>query len=920
MKDRDIRKKGCVIHQLLHGYSKGHRLLASSVELDDQDADLLLSLSDLSGSFGGSNSFIPYETFYPLHSKKFFALAKTFPDNDAPRPGCVLTHTILVPMDIWKGDGRVTQLAKCLNDPPSRHHLSSFKHSLDWNFDKNKTNDGEHIDVSAGWLQAFVTAFFEKETNPLIITGCGELASSLFWRLVSISWPNMRSSLTCCTWALEPRYLTAKKPFELMFTPNSSRSKFEWNSSHFLDSSAQVDAEFSEDWTVEITRMLQSNEGFDRGNELFKELPKERNSIRKFMVFKNLSNKSINTARAALGALDILSSLSPSASHCTELKFELVESTLHLIEKCQYVQENLETLQILSHKLIAKPFGKVSEELGLRIRLVSRQFTLMDPAHALTVLNASLASRKRDSASAFALGVVDGLSEIRTEQMLQLFEPLQAALVELPELINERPVLVEMYLSMADRLQRWHEREVLVNLIPRLDSNAQLIVFDHILPYAVRNDYGLLRKLLSTLLLSDTSKILERLEAASFFSDPVNIRSVEIFTNDHRLAVRKWLEAKPSWTEGMIGLAARTWEFSATGFNDLLAREREEYRSKVLLEYLLANSTTNCVESWLQKDLSTTASCFHLLLSVDFPISLDMENVLGRIFQTTKLKVDWRICNALLKDPLPQIFNVDGVSEAILRGVISDCTSLESCDRPLIESIMNSPFIANYVQHLATWKLREWLFADSTNVNFAAGVLEWTSLCPDNFLQDRVSDVLHFVDIFMKRSSVVDYKRLESSWIQLLERVKEICTEYQYLRFCGQGLRYSFEHNRVALSSLCSATFYPTYRAVVRKGYRTPPEIDNLFSSYTWDRGKELRKRIVDCFIDSDWPPGDLALAIPDVDLRRKIIRRLQRTWESGPKYVSRIINDLKKRECDQALITELRALNNRSGHEEDWL
>lgn len=92
----------CVlVHQLLHGYRRGHRLLAGSIDPDHNTADLVARLSDLSGSLISDAEFQPYLTGYPLPSAEFYALARTWPDDSARRAGCVLTHTLLIPIERW---------------------------------------------------------------------------------------------------------------------------------------------------------------------------------------------------------------------------------------------------------------------------------------------------------------------------------------------------------------------------------------------------------------------------------------------------------------------------------------------------------------------------------------------------------------------------------------------------------------------------------------------------------------------------------------------------------------------------------------------------------------------------------------------------------------------------------------------------
>ena len=84
-----------IVHQALHGYKDGHRLLASSLGLKGRDASKLLVMSDVSGP----NAQIVsdgYLTGYPLLDCGLYALARTWPAPEMPRPGCVWTHTLLI--------------------------------------------------------------------------------------------------------------------------------------------------------------------------------------------------------------------------------------------------------------------------------------------------------------------------------------------------------------------------------------------------------------------------------------------------------------------------------------------------------------------------------------------------------------------------------------------------------------------------------------------------------------------------------------------------------------------------------------------------------------------------------------------------------------------------------------------------------
>ena len=89
------------VHEQLHGYRKGHQLLSTSLVLDAPDQDAVNRLSDLTGRLRPGELFDPYLTAYPLPSRTYYVVARTFQDLEAPRSGCVATRSLFVPMDAW---------------------------------------------------------------------------------------------------------------------------------------------------------------------------------------------------------------------------------------------------------------------------------------------------------------------------------------------------------------------------------------------------------------------------------------------------------------------------------------------------------------------------------------------------------------------------------------------------------------------------------------------------------------------------------------------------------------------------------------------------------------------------------------------------------------------------------------------------
>jgi len=83
------------IHQALHGYNDGHRLIASSFSLSNADARTMIVMSDLSGA-GVKPALSGYLTGYPLEGAGKYVLARTWAAPEMPRPGCVWTHSLII--------------------------------------------------------------------------------------------------------------------------------------------------------------------------------------------------------------------------------------------------------------------------------------------------------------------------------------------------------------------------------------------------------------------------------------------------------------------------------------------------------------------------------------------------------------------------------------------------------------------------------------------------------------------------------------------------------------------------------------------------------------------------------------------------------------------------------------------------------
>ena len=289
------------VHQQLHGYRNGHELLQSSVQLDRQDQDVIDQLSDVAGPLRAGETFDPYLSAYPLPSQRFYALARTEQDADAPRAGCVKTRTLLVPQSYWERDANPTTLV----------HLFATEMSEDQLLLRSDPVDPSFIPLRSLMLGELVQALFIEERRSIVVFDV-ENPWEVALRLLASFWPGMRRSFCICTYALSPRTLLGV-PFDLIFAPKTAQARFaNWNG-RFIEGERSSPSKLHR-WTKELEnrifrepcpKLLSEAElrAFNASNDHTNE-----NILRLSLLWRELENKAGESPTAALGLIDIATS------------------------------------------------------------------------------------------------------------------------------------------------------------------------------------------------------------------------------------------------------------------------------------------------------------------------------------------------------------------------------------------------------------------------------------------------------------------------------------------------------------------------------------------------------------------------------------------------------------------------------------
>ncbi len=218
------------IHQFLHGYSDGHRLIEGSAKLPSELARLMLKMSDLSGS-NIASGFERYITGYPLESINAYALAMTWYASEMPRPGCVWTHTITLPVQTLAAITSLVSLTKLFRRPKRGFLKSDYAETISFERSPAQVNaltddmrfphqDSLDVEVLKGQLGSIFSAYYGSANfSPVVLVArdSDEFSQAIF-ALWSQQWPRLRQKFLFCTGSLSGRSLDGRA-FDIQCSP-----------------------------------------------------------------------------------------------------------------------------------------------------------------------------------------------------------------------------------------------------------------------------------------------------------------------------------------------------------------------------------------------------------------------------------------------------------------------------------------------------------------------------------------------------------------------------------------------------------------------------------------------------------------------------------------------------------------------------
>lgn len=433
------------LHQALHGYAEGHRLLESSLKLPSTAARTALILSDMSGP-----SMIPgfesYVTGYPLQDINMYALGRTWYAPEMSRPGCVWTHTLLIDNADIAQIPNLTKLLELFVRPAKGSSWSSYKRPVELKIEDWESNFFGHssdFDVIAPQI---LKALYGGADEPVYLQAANsEQYENLLMLIWSQQWPRLRRSFRFCTGSLSNRKAEGI-PFDLQMIPRSLLSQVQREATHGViiqptnntlsPTSEEIEVlDTSPHWLLTVVADLTSA---------------SRNPVRRFLwrfgadlpdgraVFASLIKayiciSDVKSGKASLAELlELISNLFPVSSQALRLKQALFGSPdgskIHLLPWISEA-EILTELVSNEHYSAFKPSSLLIRERAKALLTSNRQAALDT---ALRIIGGEITPHGEE----FLTGMCESIS---IEDALYLSETKQGLL---PLIIQHNPSLI----------------------------------------------------------------------------------------------------------------------------------------------------------------------------------------------------------------------------------------------------------------------------------------------------------------------------------------------------------------------------------------------------------------------------------------------------------------------------------------------
>lgn len=890
MRDGENIVEPLQIHRLVHGYQHGHELLAGTTPLVEEEAQLVRRLSDLSGILPSTPDFTPYLTLYPLPVSKFYVVAKTWLDEEAPRSGCVITLSLLVRQSDWATMTDPMQLSSMLQRP-KRNALTTFSSTELFSESRERECDFRLMTKNAS---NFIAKFFAENIKPIVWFDEPE-AETATWLIVRSLWPRARADFSVCTYSLQPRNLK-RRPFDVMFAPTSVYSRFhKFSRENFINVKKSRESAISnEPWFNTWLEDVFAGQHHFVGSDEWKDLPADTSSISKLFLARQLLTRTHDTPMAGLGLLDLLEAVSPGNPAAYQTwKNEVVDRILEAVSEDDSNAETMRLLYLTAERLSHEPFACVSnaKKESLLTKVASQ--TQHEPHLAIELAHDSLLAGRH---SLFTDGVLQGLKQLCVHES-GAKTILHAHQHMISTLITRDPsfgciLFKALESASADLLNE------LALALSQVDAQTHLAVLLEVLPVVSRDSQSrVLEELLGCTTTPTLSTIFSALISNSILPTVPTLKRVVETTISQSFpeATRALYEGREDSLLDWSFVYAATFGDGLSAVSDILTLPVHslQFKTRVLADVILCAAEHGLTGSDRQQLVNAMPLLIDALLGPDSSMHSDVEEAVHILLRQVPDMPFAR--SQLLRDRVGTLGTSAIARELVEASLLSSIQEYITGSIPLDYSLswVQTEIGVNWLSHVTGAQLQRIIYHHSgTSRDNYARTWSWLIHAP-SVVYERANIPVSYVSSCLSFNQWSD--ETGALWCELLERAK-MENMRTYLELCFHALSFAMSHRHLKLSPVVVASFYPVYECVVSGRSGSLREAEGFFGFFSWDKGKELRERLIETYRRSDWPPADLALAAREPDLLRKILKRMSRTWSGGQSYLEKMHVDLRNR------------------------
>lgn len=841
----------------IHGYRKGHQLLASSVVLPKEDQAVVDRLSDVAGPLRPREQFAPYLSAYPLPSGTYYVIARTWQDLTVSRAGCVRTKSVLIDAQIWSIRPPLIPILRLLGSAELPTETDAVRIELEEQLE-------ERLPPATNFSGSeLLEALFLEDAKPVVMFDAPD-PELIALRLLTALWPDIRRRFALSTFALSPRKIGGRD-LDLIFAPLNAKAKFsDWPGRRVDGRSSQIDRHR---WTGAIVRRVFEDPVprllSDREIDLLGDRDADSAAaLRIALLWEELLDKLHQTPTAALGLLDIANSgMVSNAAAVKLLEPRLAEATRRAASSLS-PHDAWDFVGAITRKMQGHdmPTGRIAvEQLAAHLAESAPDGAVSllrqpDPKGAINDLIPSIA---RGLGSGAAPRVEQVLIEAPTDIIARLVSQggaLTSRVAGDDGLIGRMGVvLTEVDRELADRAS--------MMLLPFLIEDRQLSaatpIFSRLDPQGIAaelrwlgNANGFQAKRLSAMLI----------ERAREVGGLPAVRDVLISSD---ASARR------------DALIERTVDPIGTDVLWLLNEERlsETMTAAVLVGVLRRADDREFAELFSDRTIGErvvarlpddTADILARAVLLD---SLPM-NTYIRVVQTVIPKVDdarkFEIAERAMGRCLRNRFN-------------GDETALLSMLLGILGSRLDGGWVANAG------------LERSINAEVASRNLIIFEKAPSPARKCIVGAVDEIARVLQGRHAFDLAEAANAACARLMFDAEK--TSRKALLDAAGRLMPSLLRTRHQPVSLMIAALFPMIYWELAKSDDVP-DLLKFFTFFDWDRCKSARRELVDAFMSSSWHAGDLALTACRCGDVALILKRVAKSY-GGEEYLARIENDL---------------------------